>query len=62
MSQWHFFVGESSIVALYSNIFEKLGKVRWKIKTYVLIFQNQTKDYQEDKCSIQGGLYKAWYI
>ncbi len=28
MSQWHFFVGESSIVALYSNIFEKLGKVR----------------------------------
>jgi hypothetical protein len=25
-SQWQFFLNESNIVALYSNIFEKLGK------------------------------------
>jgi hypothetical protein len=25
-SQWQFFLSESSIVALYSNLFEKLGK------------------------------------
>jgi hypothetical protein len=30
MSQCQFFLGESSIVALYSNIFEKLGKSEMK--------------------------------
>jgi hypothetical protein len=25
-SQWQFFLGESNIVALYTNLFEKLGK------------------------------------
>ncbi len=30
MSQWQFFLGESNIVALHSNIFEKLGKNEMK--------------------------------
>ncbi len=29
-SQWEFFLGESSIVALYSNIFKKLSKSEMK--------------------------------
>jgi hypothetical protein len=30
-SQWYFLLGESSIIALYSNLFEKLGKNEMKI-------------------------------
>jgi hypothetical protein len=41
--EWHFFLGESSIVVLYSNLFEKLGKSEMKIETYILIFQTQKK-------------------
>jgi hypothetical protein len=38
---------------------KKLAKVRWKIKTYILIFQTQKNIYQKDKCSIQGELYNT---
>jgi hypothetical protein len=41
---------------------KSLTKVRWKIKIYILVFQTQKKNYQKDKCSIEGGLYKEWYI
>ncbi len=53
---------ESSIVALYSNLFEKINKSEMNIEAYILIFQTQNKNYQKDKCSIQGELYKRWYI
>jgi len=36
-----FFGSESNIVALYSNLFEKLDKSEMKNKTYILIFQTQ---------------------
>jgi hypothetical protein len=41
---------------------KKLTKVKWNIEAYILIFQTQNKNYQKDKCSIQGELYKRWYI
>jgi hypothetical protein len=55
-------LGEPSIVALYLNLFKRPGKSEIKIETYILIFQTQKTNYQKDKCSIQGGLYKGWYI
>jgi hypothetical protein len=42
-------MGESNIIALYSNLFEKLSK-------------SEMKNYQKDKCLIQGGFYKGCYI
>jgi hypothetical protein len=47
---------------VFKSIWENLAKVKWKIETYVLIFETLKKNYQHDKCSIQGGLCKAWYI
>jgi hypothetical protein len=41
---------------------KNLTKVRWKIKTYILIFKPKKINSQKDKCSIQNGLYKGWYI
>jgi hypothetical protein len=53
----------NQVLLHYIQIYLKnLAKVRWKIKTYILIFQTQKNNYQKDKCSIQGGLYKGWYI
>jgi hypothetical protein len=48
---------------LHVNLFEKLGKSEmknWNLHSnlsYRIFF-----NYQKDKCSIQGGLYKGWYI
>jgi hypothetical protein len=55
-------LSESSIAALHSNLFEKLGKSLMKIETYILIFQTQKISYKKDKYSIQGQFYKGWYI
>jgi len=30
--------------------------------THFNLFETQKQNYQKDKCSIQGGLYKGWYI
>jgi hypothetical protein len=47
------FFGESNIVALYSEYLKNLAKVKWKIKTYILIFEPKKKlKYQKDECSI----------
>jgi len=35
------FLNDSSTVALYSNIVEKLGKNEMKIRTYTLIFKTK---------------------
>jgi hypothetical protein len=50
--QWTFlevtmaiFKSESSIAALYSNLFKKLGQNEMKIETYILTFQTQKKNY-----------------
>ncbi len=47
---------------VFKYIQKNLTKVKWKIKTYILLFQTQKKNYQKDKCLIQCGVYKGWYI
>jgi hypothetical protein len=44
------------------NYLKNLAKVKRKFETYILIFQAQKRNNQKDKYSIQGGLYKGWYI
>jgi hypothetical protein len=36
--------------------------MRWKIETYILIFQTLKHNYQKDKCSIQDEFYKRCTI
>ncbi len=52
------FLSESSIVALYSNIVEKLGKNEMKNQNLHSNISNQKKNHQKDKCLIQGEFYK----
>jgi hypothetical protein len=57
-----FFLNESSIVVLYSNLLEKLGKSEMKNWNVHSNLSNPKNNYQKDKYSIQGGIYKGWYI
>jgi hypothetical protein len=61
-SQCHIKKSESSIVALYSNEFAKLGKSEMKNWNLHSNLSNPNIFYQKDKCSIQGGIYKGWCI
>jgi len=58
----NFFLVSQVLLHCMQIYLKNLTKVKWKIETYILIFQNQKTIYQKNKCSIQGGLYKGWYI
>jgi len=62
MFEWQYFLGELSIVELYANLFEKFDKSEMKNWNLYSNLSNPKFFYQKDKCSIQGGLYKGWYI
>jgi hypothetical protein len=47
---------------MYSNLFEKLSKSEMKNWNLHSNLFKPKKKYQKHKCSIQGGLYKKWYI
>jgi hypothetical protein len=55
----NFFLSESSIVALYSNLFESGMK---NGNLYFNLSNPKKIKYQKDKSSNQSGLYKGWYI
>jgi hypothetical protein len=57
-----FFLGESSIVALCSNIFENFGQNEMKSWNLHSTLPNPKNFYQKNKCSIPSGLYKRWNI
>jgi hypothetical protein len=47
---------------LYSNLFEKFNKNEMKNWNPHYYLSNTNFFYQKDKCSIQGGFSKGWYI
>jgi hypothetical protein len=46
---------------VYKSIWEIWQKWDAKLNLHYNL-SNPKKNYQKDKCSIQGGLYKGWYI